>query len=77
MKIGDKIYCHSPCITRDDIESVSKDKCYTVIRVGYYNFVIFDNNKTRHEFTYDKYKKWFYTEKEYRKLKLKKLSIDR
>lgn len=75
MKVGDKIYCHRSIIIHDNMyETISKNRFYEIIKVGDFEFTVYDNNAERHSFSYDRYKTWFLSNIQYRKLKLKKIN---
>lgn len=75
MKIGDKVYCHTDCIFEETKEqSLSKYKRYEIIQVKNNSFVILDDLKSRHEFSFDVYEKWLISLKKLRKQKLKKIN---
>lgn len=77
MRVGDKIFCHTSCVVGTSYVSLSKNKTYTIIEVNDFSFLVLDNYKQYHQLSFFKYKEWLMTEKEYRKLKLKKINESR
>jgi hypothetical protein len=83
MKIGDKLYCHTPRNYRCD-NDISADQIYTVMNIDdkkYNGIYIYGPIYCESWFSlsedstvYEYYGLYFHTLKEYRKLKLEKLN---
>lgn len=87
LNVGTKLVCHNFCImegfgfvnTDPRIIICSPGRIYTILGIfknilGKDVFRILDDTKCLHTFTFSNYCIWFYTEREMRNQKLKKLS---
>ena len=76
-----KIYCHTDVIFTDDNSiAVYKGKTYDILEINDEKFIIRNEQKFLHTFSFDRkkhhyYGRWFYTMKELRKQKLKKIKL--
>ena len=75
LKVGDILFCHSQVIMRDGAceTKTTIGKSYKIIKMLETQFIIINDKNDEHHFFLHTYKKWFYTLKQYRKLKLKKI----
>jgi len=80
MKKGDKLYCHKNI--NNIINFFVRGEVYTILSVYAEGKNIIDNNETGGETSFSvlpdnnglSYKTWFYSLKEYRKIKLKNIN---
>jgi hypothetical protein len=85
MKVGDIIICKKPCyMSHNDERATTINKSYKIDSIDDYDTLfITDDIDQCHGFYYldsnneSYYGKWFYTQKELRNLKLKKLNESR
>lgn len=74
MKKNDELYCHTTCIiSGNNTVSLTKGKIYKIIKIKDYQFIVLDNHNDEHTFSYSCYENWFYSQKDYRKNKLKQI----
>jgi hypothetical protein len=79
MKIGDKLYCHTGYVYPDTGECwISAEKTYPIVDIKPGYLTILDNQGSKNDFSIIKkgyhIDDFFYTMKEYRKLKIQKIN---
>lgn len=80
MKVGNKLYCHTEFHLENETKWFTVGKIYTVIDIIDDSLIIKDDEEDGNAFSYKSPKDWkyfgdyFYSNKNYRKEKLKKLN---
>jgi hypothetical protein len=80
MKVGDKLYCHREFHLEDENKWFTVGKIYIVIDIIDDSLIIEDDEEDGNAFSYKSSNDWkyfgdyFYSNKDYRKEKLKKLN---